>query len=161
MKRREFITLLGGAAAAWRRAERAQQDGRVRRISMLSGLADDPEGRARLNALVRGLQELGWVEGRNIRIDYRFAGGDSGRIAAYAAELLSLAPDVIVSHATPVTAVLQKATSSTPVVFAAVNEPVDQGFVASLARPGANLTGFTFIEFSIIGKMLDLLKAMA
>jgi putative ABC transport system substrate-binding protein len=161
VRRREFITLLGGAAAAWPLAARAQQAERVRRIGLLMGTADDREGQARVTALKQGLQELGWTDGRNIQIETRFAGADGDRIRAHAAELVALAPDVIVGQTTPVTRALRQATSSIPIVMAAVNDPVDQGFVSSLAHPGGNITGFSFIDFQMVGKWLEMLKEVA
>src|SRR5215467_9082239 len=157
MRRREFISLLGGAAA-WPLAARAQQAERVRRIGLLMGAADDREGKARVTALKQGLQELGWTDGRNIQIETRFAGADGDRIRAQAAELVALTPDVIVGQTTPVMRALRHATSSIPIVVAAVNDPVEQGFVSSLAHPGGNITGFTFIDFQIVGKWLEMLK---
>jgi putative ABC transport system substrate-binding protein len=161
VKRRAFITLLGGAAAAWPLAARAQQAERVRRIGLLMGTADDREGQARVTALTQGLQELGWTEGRNIQIETRFGGADAARIRAHAAELVALAPDVIVGQTTPVIRALRQATSSIPIVMAAVNDPVEQGFVSSLAHPGGNITGFTFIDFEMVGKWLEMLKEAA
>ena len=158
MKRREFITLLGGAAATWPLAARGQQGERVRRIGVLLGTTDDPEGQARVTALKQGLQELGWTEGRNIQIETRFSGADIDRIRSDAAQLVALAPDVIVAQSTPVIRALRPATSSIPIVFAAINDPVDQGFVSSLARPGGNITGLALIEFTMVGKWLELLK---
>jgi putative ABC transport system substrate-binding protein len=157
MRRREFITLLGGAAAAWR----AQQAERVRRIGLLMGAADDGEGQARVRALEQGLQELGWTDGRNIQIETRFGGGDVGRIRADAAELVALAPGVIVGNTTPVVRALRQATSSIPIIMAGVNDPVEQGLVSSLAHPGGNITGFMFIDFQMVGKWLELLKEAA
>src|SRR5262249_24392768 len=142
VKRREFITLLGGAAA-WPLAARAQQPAMpVRRIGVLMGVADDPEGQARVTALKQGLQGLGWTDGRNIQIETRFGGADAGRIRAHVAELVALAPEVIVAQTTPVIRAVRQATSSIPIVMAAVNDPVEQGFVSSLAHPGGNITGF-------------------
>jgi putative tryptophan/tyrosine transport system substrate-binding protein len=162
MRRREFITILGGAATAWPLAARAQQPDRVRRIGLLLGIAEnDPEADARVTAFRQGLQELGWVEGRNIRIDSRFAASEATRIRAYVAELMALSPDVFVANSTPVLAALRQATSSIPIVFAVVNDPVGQGFISSLARPGGNITGFTFIEFAMVGKWLQMLKEVA
>jgi len=159
--RRQFITVLGGAAA-WPLAARAQQPERMRRIGVLINLtADDPEGRARHAAFLEGLRELGWTDGRNIQIEIRFGGGDVGRIRAHAAELVALAPDVIVANTTPVTRAVRQATSSIPIVMAAVNDPVDQGFVSSLAHPGGNITGFSFIDFQMVGKWLEMLKEAA
>src|SRR5262245_13721828 len=145
MKRRQFITLLGGAAAcAWPLAARAQQPERVRRIGVLMNLAsDDAEGQARLAAFHQALQQLGWSDGRNVRIDYRWAAGDAGRFHTYAEELLALGPDVILASATPSVQALQQATRTVPIVFAIVADPVGAGFVDSLARPGGNVTGFT------------------
>jgi ABC-type uncharacterized transport system substrate-binding protein len=160
LKRRNFIALLGGAVA-WPLAARAQQGERVRRIGVLMGVADDREGQARVTALKQGLQELGWADGRNIQIETRFGGADAARIRAHAAELVALAPDVIVGQTTPVIRALRQATSSIPIIMAAVNGPVDQGFVSSLAHPGGNITGFTFIDFEMVGKWLEMLKEAA
>jgi ABC-type uncharacterized transport system substrate-binding protein len=161
MKRREFIALLGGAAA-WPLAARAQQPGGMRHIGVLQGLAEnDPEAQARTAAFRQELEALGWTEGRNIRIDYRFAGGSAARVQAYAAELVNSAPDLIVAHSSPVVAALKQATSTIPIVIAVVNDPLGQGFVTSLARPGGNITGFAFVEFTMVGKWLELLKEMA
>jgi putative tryptophan/tyrosine transport system substrate-binding protein len=158
--RRKFLATLGGAAA-WPGAARAQQAERVRRIGLLMGTADDREGQARVTALKQGLQELGWTDGRNIQIETRFAGADADRVRAHAAELVALAPDVIVGQTTPVIRALRQATSSIPIVMAAVNDPVDQGFVSSLAHPGGNITGFSFIDFQMVGKWLEMLKEVA
>ena len=160
MKRREFITLFGGAAA-WTLAARAQQAERVRRIGLLMGVADDREGQARVTALKQGLQELGWTDGRDIQIETRFGEADIGRIRTDAAELVALAPDVIVGQTTPVIRALRQATSSIPIVMAAVNDPVEQGFVSSLAHPAGNITGFMFIDFQMVGKWLEMLKEVA
>jgi putative ABC transport system substrate-binding protein len=132
----------------------------MRRIGLLM-LADDREGQARVRALKQGLQELGWTEGRNIQIETRFAGADAGRMRADAAELVALAPDVVVGNTTPVIRALRQATSSIPIVMAAVNDPVEQGLVSSLAHPGGNITGFMFIDFQMVGKWLELLKEAA
>jgi putative ABC transport system substrate-binding protein len=161
MRRRDFITLLGGAAAAWPLAAHAQQPGQMRHIGVLMGVADDAEGQVRVKALQQGLQELGWIEGRNVRIDYRWTGGDATRIRTYAAELVKLSPDVIVAQTPPVIAAMRQATTSIPIVFAAVLDPVTHGFIDTLARPGGNLTGTTNIEFSLVGKMLEVLKDVA
>jgi ABC-type uncharacterized transport system substrate-binding protein len=154
------MALLGGAAA-WPLVARAQQAERVRRIGLLLGLSDDPEGQARVTALKQGLQGLGWTDGRNIQIEARFGEADAGRIRAHAAELVALAPDAIVGHTTPVIRALRQATSSIPIVMAAINDPVEQGFVSSLAHPGGNITGFTFIDFQMVGKWLEILKEAA
>src|SRR5215510_3631196 len=159
--RRKFLATLGGGAAAWPLVARAQQAERVRRIGLLMGVADDREGQARVTVLKQGLQELGWADGRNIQIETRFGGADTGRIRAHAAELVALAPDVIVGQTTPVIRALRQATSSIPIVMAAVNDPVEQGFVSSLAHPGGNITGFTFIDFQMVGKWLEMLKEAA
>jgi putative tryptophan/tyrosine transport system substrate-binding protein len=161
MQRREFVGLVGGAAA-WPLAARAQQGGRIRRIGLLQWLAEsDPETQARTLAFRQALKALGWTEGRNISIDYRFAGGDLARVQAYAVELVNAAPDLIVAVSTPAAAALQQATRTIPIVLAVVNDPLDQGFVASLARPGGNITGFANIEFGMVGKWLELLKELA
>jgi putative tryptophan/tyrosine transport system substrate-binding protein len=158
MKRREFITLLGGAAA-WPAAARAQQGERMRRIGVLMNLAaGDPEGEARSAAFLQALQQLGWSDGRNVRIDYRWAAGDAGHFQRYAEELLALAPDVILASGTPSVQALQQATRTVPIVFAIVADPVGAGFVDSLARPGGNVTGFTPFEYGMSGKWLELLK---
>jgi putative tryptophan/tyrosine transport system substrate-binding protein len=162
MRRREFITLLGGAAAAWPIAARAQQAERVRRIGVLINLtADDPEGHARITAFAQGLQEAGWTTGRNVRIDYRWGGAGADAMAKYAAELVALAPDVILAATSSSVAPLQRITRTIPIVFVQVIDPVSAGFVASLARPGGNATGFTIIEYGFSGKWLELLKEVA
>jgi putative tryptophan/tyrosine transport system substrate-binding protein len=161
MKRRQFITLLGGTAAAWPRIAWAQQAERVRRIGLLMGTADDREGQARVTALKQGLQELGWTDGGNIQIETRFGGANVGRIRAHAAELVALAPDVIVGQTTPVIRALRQATSSIPIVMVPVNDPVEQGFVSSLAHPGGNITGFALVDFQMVGKWLEMLKEVA
>jgi putative tryptophan/tyrosine transport system substrate-binding protein len=160
VRRREFISLLGGAAA-WPLAARAQQGERVRRIGLLMGTADDREGRARVTVLKQGLQELGWTDGANIQIETRFGGADAGRIRAHAAELVALAPGIIVGQTTPVIRALRQATSFIPIVMAGVNDPVEQGFVSSLAHPGGNITGFSFVDFQMVGKWLEMLKEAA
>ena len=162
MRRREFITLLGGAAAAWPLAARAQQAERMRRIGVLMSLAaDDPEGQARLAAFLQGLQQLGWTDGRNVRIDTRWGAGDADRIRKYAAELVALAPDVILATGSSAVGPLLQATRTVPIVFAQVTDPVGAGFVESLARPGGNATGFTMFEYGMSGKWLELLKEIA
>jgi putative tryptophan/tyrosine transport system substrate-binding protein len=160
VKRREFIALLGGTAA-WPRAARAQQSGRMPRVAVLMATAEsDPEIKARVNAFRQRLQELGWTDGRNIRIDYRFAAGDPTRLQAYAAELVGLAPDVIFLSSPPTLRVVREQTQTIPIVFVGVADPVGAGFVESLIRPGGNMTGFTNFEFSIAGKWLQLLKEL-
>jgi len=161
MKRRTFITLLGGAAAAWPLAAHAQQGERMRRVGVLmTGAAGDTEGQARLTGFLQGLQEFGWTAGRNARIDYRWAADNADR-RKYAAELVALTPDVILASTSPSVAALQQASSTLPIVFAAVTDPVGQGFVASLARPGGNTTGFALYEYGFSAKWLELLKEIA
>jgi putative ABC transport system substrate-binding protein len=158
MRRREFITLLGGAAAAWPFAARAQQPERMRRIGMLLGIAEkDPESEGRVKAFRLGMRDLGWIEGRNVQVEYRFAGSNLESINKHVAELIRLAPDVIVANSTPVMAALRPATSTIPIVFVVVNDPVGQGFISSLAHPGGNITGFSFIDPEIVGKWINLL----
>ena len=162
MTRRQFITLLGGAAAAWPLAARAQQGERMRRIGVLMNLpADDAEGQGRIAAFLQELQQLGWTDGRNVLIDRRWAAGDAGRFQRYAEELVALAPDVILAAAVPSVQALQRATRTVPIVFANVSDPVASGFVKSLARPGGNTTGFMQFEFGLSGKWLELLKQVA
>jgi putative ABC transport system substrate-binding protein len=133
----------------------------MRRVGVLMGIADDAEGQARVKELQQGLQELGWIEGRNVHIDYRWTGGDATRVRTYVAELVKLSPDVIVAQTPPVIAAMRQASSSIPIVFAAVVDPVSYGFIDSLARTGGNLTGTTNIEFPLVGKMLEMLKEVA
>jgi putative tryptophan/tyrosine transport system substrate-binding protein len=161
VKRRDFVTLLGGAAAL-PLAARAQQPERMQRIGVLMNLAaDDAEGQGRVAAFQQALQQLGWTGGRNVRIDYRWAAGDTGRFHRYAEELLALGPDVVLASATPSVQALQQATRTVPIVFANVGDPVAMGIVASLARPGGNATGFTPLEFGFAAKWLELLKEIA
>jgi putative tryptophan/tyrosine transport system substrate-binding protein len=160
MRRREFIAGLGGAAA-WPLAARAQQPDRMRRVGCLYALAgNDPVAQVRVAVLREGLAQLGWTE-RNVRIEQRFANGDSDQMQAYAAELVGSAPDVIVANSTPALAALKQATRTIPIVFSIVSDPAGQGFVASLGRPGGNITGFSFIEFLMLGKWLEMLKEIA
>ena len=164
MRRREFITLLGGAAAGpsllWLRAARAQQGGSMRRVGVLNALpADDPEWQARLAAFHQGLQELGWIVGRNVRIDYRLGTADGAALRRRAAELVALAPDVIVVNGTSPMQPLLQTTRSVPIVFVQVTDPVGAGYVASLARPGGNTTGFTQFEYGMTGKWLGAAQA--
>jgi putative ABC transport system substrate-binding protein len=161
VKRREFLTLLG-SAAAWPIAARAQQAERMRRIGMLSTQAEaDPEIQARLDGFRHGLQALGWVEGRNLHIDYRFADGRADRVQPLAKELIALKPELIFAQGTPAVAVLQRESRTLPVVFVHVSDPIGSGFVASLARPGGNLTGVLQYEASITGKWLAMLKEIS
>ena len=160
--RRQFIALIGGAAAAWPLAARAQQGEPMRRIgALMSTAADDPEGQARIAAFQQGLQQFGWTIGRNVRIDSRWPVGDSERTRRYAAELVALAPDVILATGSAAAAPLLQATRTVPVVFVIVPDPVGAGFVNSLARPGGNATGFIQFEYGISGKWLELLKQIA
>jgi putative ABC transport system substrate-binding protein len=161
MKRREFVGLLGGAAtsAVWSRSIRAEQPERVRQIGALINLAaDHPESPARIAAFSQGLAEHGWTIGRNVRVDYRWGGGDLELFRRYAVELIALKPDVILSAGTQSVAALQQATRTLPIVFTNVSDPVGAGFVESLSRPGGNITGFMLFEFSLSGKWLELLK---
>jgi putative tryptophan/tyrosine transport system substrate-binding protein len=166
LTRRKLITFIGGAAAMpsmpWPPAARAQQPERMRRIGVLVNIAaDDPEALARLAAFHQGLQEAGWAVGRNLRIDYRWGAGDADRFRRYAAELVALAPDIILATSGATVPWLLQATRSVPIVFAQVPDPVGAGFVASLAHPGGNITGFTNFDYSMGGKLLELLKEIA
>jgi putative tryptophan/tyrosine transport system substrate-binding protein len=162
MKRREFITLFGGAAATWPLAAGAQQTERMRRIGVLMNFtSDDPQSQDRLAAFVQGLQELGWTVGRNLQIDYRWGAGNVERYRTFAAELVALTPDVLVTVGAPAVEALQRATRTVPIVFATVTDPVGGGLVANLARPGGNTTGFTLSEYGLSGKWLELLKEIA
>jgi putative ABC transport system substrate-binding protein len=161
LRRRAFITLLGGAAA-WPLAARAQQADRMRRIGVLMPLvAGDPEAQVRSTVFAQTLQQLGWTVGRNLQIDYRFAGGEADRIRQYAAELVALAPDVIMTVGSSTVAPMQQATRTIPIVFTNLADPVGAGIVQSLARPGGNATGFTNFEYSMSGKWVELLKQIA
>ncbi len=162
MKRRDVIALAGGAAVAWPLAVRAQQAERMRRIGVLMNLgADDAEGQARLAAFLQGLQEAGWAVGRNVRIDLRWGAGDADHFRKQAAELVALAPDVILASGIPAATPLLQATRTVPIVFAQVVDPVGAGLVASMARPGGNATGFTSPEYGFSGKWVELLKEIA
>jgi putative ABC transport system substrate-binding protein len=161
IRRRDFITLLGGAAA-WPLAAHAQQGDRVRRIGLLMwGDENDPEQKRRLSALTQALADLGWTEGRNVRMDLRWGRGDANRTRAFAQELVGLKPDIIVTNTTPATAAVQRETRTIPIVFASVSEPVASGFVAKLNQPGGNITGFALFEASLGGKWLELLSEIA
>jgi putative ABC transport system substrate-binding protein len=162
MKRRDFITFLGGVAAAWPLAVRAQQPERVRHIGMLNALeSDDPETQARIAVLEQTLQQLGWVVGRNLKIEIRQIGGDVGRVRSYATELVALAPDVIFTIGSVAVGPLQQATRTIPIVFVNAPDPVGAGFVQSMAHPGGNITGFSNFEYSMSGKWAELLKQIA
>jgi putative ABC transport system substrate-binding protein len=162
MRRREFIMLIGGAAVTWPLAAQAQQPDRIRRIAVLTGYAaNDPLSQSWIAAFLQGLSELGWSDSRNLHIDYRWTNADVERIKPFAKELVALKPDVILANSTPVTAALQRETTDIPIVFVIVSDPVGAGFVASLARPGGNITGFINFEDSMGGKWLELLKEVA
>jgi putative ABC transport system substrate-binding protein len=161
MRRREFITLLGGTAA-WPLAARAQQTSTIRRVGLRMNLSEgDLEAQRLVTAFRERLAQLGWADGRNLRIDYRWAGGDVGRISIFAKELVELSPDMIVGYGTPVVIALQRQTRSIPIVFLSVTDPVGQGLVASLAHPGGNVTGFAVFEASLGTKWMDALKQIA
>jgi putative ABC transport system substrate-binding protein len=162
MKRRDFIGGLGGAALALPLTARAQQSERIRLVGILMNLAaDDREGQMRLSLFVRALQEAGWVDGRNVKIETRWGAGNTDRYRQYAAELVALAPDVILTATTPAVVALQEATPTVPIVFAGVIDPLGSGLVASLARPGGNVTGFLLFEYALGAKWLDVLKEIA
>ena len=162
MKRREFITLFGGAAVTWPLAARAQQPDRMLQIGGLMAYAEsDREGQAWVAAFREGLQKLGWTEGRNIRIDTRWAAADAEAIQRFAKELVALQPDLILTQNTPTTAAMLQQTRTIPIIFANVSDPVGSGFVASFARPGGNATGFIVLESTMAGKWLELLKEIA
>jgi putative tryptophan/tyrosine transport system substrate-binding protein len=162
MQRRHFISLVGGTVIAWPLAARAQQPGGIRRVGVLmSAAADEPLWQARVTAIRQVLQQLGWTDGRNVRIDIRWAGGNADDSRKYAAELVALAPDVILAVGGSVVGTLLQATRTVPIVFTLTPDPVGAGFVASLARPGGNATGFTSFEYGMSGKWLELLKEIA
>src|SRR5258708_8980223 len=163
MRRRDFIKVIGGGAAAWPLVVRAQQPDRMRRIGVLSGgpATDDPDNQTRWVTLTQTLQQLGWIEGRNLQIDYRLTEGNADRARKFAAELVALNPDVIVSSGTTAVQPLLPVTRTVPIVFVNVSDPVGAGLVDSLARPGGNATGFMAFEYSIGGKWLELLKQIA
>ncbi len=158
MKRRDFIKVVAGSAATWPLVARAEQGERTRRVTVLVGLDEqDSEAQRRVKAFRAGMRDLGWIEGRNIQIEYRFAGGNLKSINKHVAEVIGLAPDVIVANSTPIIAALRAAKSTTPIIFAMVNDPVGQGFIPNLAHPGGKISGFTFLDFAIVGKWVDLL----
>jgi putative ABC transport system substrate-binding protein len=162
VRRREFITFLGGAAAAWPLAARAEQPDRVRRVGLLLGYSEgDAEGQASVAAFRQRLQEQGWTEGRNIRIDTRWAGADPNKARAFAKELVGTTPDVIVSSSNLVTEIVQQETRTIPIVFVFVGDPVGSGFVTNVARPGGNLTGFPVFETAIAGKWVEIFNEVA
>ena len=161
MRRRDFIKIVAGSAASWPLTAHAQQTERMRRIGVLIGVADDPEGQARLAAFYRGMLDRGWSEGRNIQIDVRFTAGNADRARAYAAELIKLAPDVILAHSAQIVIALQQQTTTIPIVFVQVVDPVSSGLVDSLAHPGGNITGFVSLDFGMGAKWLEILKQIA
>jgi ABC-type uncharacterized transport system substrate-binding protein len=162
MRRREFITLLGGAVAAWPLAARAQQQA-MRRIAVLQGGSDrdDPRARPSVDAFLQALQQLGWTDGRNVKIDYRWPAGDADKARKYAAELVALAPDVILTVSSTSLAPLLQATRTVPIVFVGIVDPVGTGFVNSLSRPGGNATGFMLFDYDLSAKWPELLKEIA
>jgi putative tryptophan/tyrosine transport system substrate-binding protein len=162
LNRRELILALGGAAAGWPLAARAQQPGRIRRIGVLMGIAEsDPTRQSFVSAFTQSLADLGWRDGDNIRIDYRWGAGDNDRIRSFARELVELQPDLIVAHTTPVVAALKQQTRTIPIVFIQVSDPIGSGFIAGFAEPGGNITGFTNLESSMSSKLMELLKEIA
>src|SRR3984893_9004798 len=162
MRRREFITLIGGAAVLWPQAASAQKPSAVRTIGVLLSLAEsDPEGKAQLSGFTQGLAEFGWIDGRNLRTEVRWGGGDVDQIRTFAKELVALQPDLIVAQGTPVTAALQRETRTIPIVFVVVTDPVGDRFVAGLPHPGGNITGFLTSESAITAKMFELLTEIA
>jgi putative tryptophan/tyrosine transport system substrate-binding protein len=162
MKRREFIAGLGGAAAAWPLTARAQEDDRLRRMGLLfSSDEDDPGAQPYVAAFTQALADLGWADGRNVRMNFRWGGGDTNRTRVLAQELVGLQPDIIVTDWTPATVAFQRETRTIPIVFAGVNDPVASGIVAALNRPGGNITGFALYEAPLGGKWLELLSAIA
>jgi len=159
MRRRDFITLIGGTAATWPLAARAQRTDRMRTVSVLLGLGEkDPEAINRIKSFRLGMRDLGWIEGRNVQIDYRFAGTDLESINKNVAEVVQLAPDVIVANSSAAMVALRRATSTIPIVLAVVSDPVGQGFISNLAHPGGNITGFSFIDINMVGKWVNLLR---
>ena len=162
MRRREFIAVLAGTTAGWSLGARAQQSGQIRRLGVLLNLSEtDPEAQRLVTAFREGLAQLGWADGRNLRIDYRWTGGDVDRAAAFAKELVELSPDIIVGYATPSVVALRQETTSIPIVFLSVTDPVGQGIVASLAHPGSNITGFQVFEISLGTKWMEALQQIA
>src|SRR5580700_403247 len=162
MRRREFLPLLGGMMLSWQIAAQAQQSGRVTRIGVLMGIGEnDPEAKPRVEALQNGLKELGWAEGQNIHLDYRWTEGDPARTQLLAKEIVDLKPDIIVVHSTPAVKALRQLTSTTPMVFVLIADPIGSGFVTNLAHPGGNVTGFMNVDAPMAGKWLELIKEIA
>jgi putative tryptophan/tyrosine transport system substrate-binding protein len=160
MERRVFVALFGAALAMRSVPSHAQQSNRLRTVGVLMGVANDDETQARVKVIEQGLAKRGWVVGQNLRIEYRFAGAEAGRVLSLSKELVALNPDVIIGHSTPVVAALQQATQKIPIVFVVVGDPVGSGFVASIARPGGNITGFTVVQPTITGKYLSILREL-
>jgi putative tryptophan/tyrosine transport system substrate-binding protein len=159
VRRRDFIRIIAGSVVSWPLAVQAQQPERMRRVSVLLGTPEnDPETRPRIRALQLGLRDTGWIEGRNIQLEFRYAGTDRDAIKKHVAEVVGLAPDIILANSTPVMAALKPATNTIPIVFVIVNHPVGQGFVSNLTQPGGNITGFSFMEPEIVGKWINLLS---
>jgi ABC-type uncharacterized transport system substrate-binding protein len=162
IRRRQFITLLGGVAMAWPIAARAQQSGDMRRLGVLSNIGEsDPEAQSMAAALHKGLRELGWVNGRTLHVDHRWGAGNPQRIAGFAKELVTLKPDVIVAHTTPSVIALRKETNTIPLVFVQISDPIGTGFITNMSHPGGNITGFTNFESSMVGKWVEMLKEMS
>jgi putative ABC transport system substrate-binding protein len=162
LRRREFLGVLGGAAAAWRLEARAQDAGTVRRVGVLSSIGEsDLEAQAMAAAFQQALRKAGWVDGRNLRIDHRWAAGIPGRVEVFAQQLIALQPDVVVAHTTPSVMALRKETDTIPIVFLQVSDPIGSGFITNLAHPGGNITGFTNFEAAMVGKWVEMLKEMA
>jgi putative tryptophan/tyrosine transport system substrate-binding protein len=161
MRRRQFVAMLG-TAAAWPLAARAESAQRIRRLGMLmSTRENDPVAQTRVAAFREGLKQLGWSEGQNLQVEWRWSGGDIAATRRYAAELVQLAPDIILGNGTPAAVALKQATTTIPIVFTIVNDPVSQGIIPSMAHPGGNITGFSFLEYSMVGKSLEMLKRIA
>ena len=159
MRRRDFIALLGGTAATWPLAARAQNSDRMRRIgALLNGAGDDPFYQARIDTFTQGLQQLGWIEGRNLHTDIRWVPANAGLFRRYAEDLIALAPDLVLAHSSPAVAALQQETRTVPIVFIGVVDPVGAGFVSNLARPGGNTTGFSALDYGmrVLGSVLFL-----
>jgi putative ABC transport system substrate-binding protein len=160
MRRREFITLFGGAAAVWPLAARAQESGRIRRIGVLMGISNDAEGQSRIQPFLQEMRRLGWEEGRNLQVEYRWTAGDPSLIKTFAKELIELHPDIIIAHTTPVLATMMERTKTIPIVFVAVSDPVPR-FFSNYAKPGGNVTGFMNFEYTVGEKWLQILKEVA
>lgn len=159
MRRREFIAFVGSAAAAWPLAARAQQAGQVKRIGLLQNTAeDDPQGKIELAALIADLKKLGWLNGVNLQVTYRYGAGDSNRMARFARELVAMKPDLLFARSTAAVHAFQRETDTVPILFVAVSDPIGDGFATSLSRPGRNITGFTNVESSVASKWVELLK---